>query len=91
MCPLTHRVIVVWVPAAGPCTAIPEIAAAKASGTKLLWVVEEWLRGEKVERQKRTQAVKQQLVEQGRDPAEAIQPPSCSPFDMPSRHMAFFR
>lgn len=57
------------------------------AGTKLLHVVEAWLRSEKEQRQQRQKEQQQQ----GAAGAGAVPPPRTAHPFMPSKHMAFFR
>lgn len=59
-----------------------------SEGTKLLNVVEAWLRKEKEARQARDD--ERRAAGGGRE-AEAPVAPTRTPFDMPSKHLAFFR
>jgi hypothetical protein len=56
-------------------------------GVKLLHVVEGWLRKEKEARQAR----EREQRASGAAPAAAPVAPTRTPFDMPSKHLAFFR
>lgn len=58
------------------------------SGRKLLHVVEGWLRKEKEQRQARE---REQRAKQPSGEAPAAVAPTRTPFDMPSKHLAFFR
>ncbi len=73
--------------AEGQTERIPELAQAKASGTKMLHVVEGWLGGELQAR--RAKAAKREL-EHGPASLEASVVPNRTPL-MPSKHLAFFR
>jgi hypothetical protein len=63
---------------------LPELS----QGVKLLTVVEGWLRKEKDARHAREAERRKQHPSGGGDAAVA---PSRTPFDMPSKHLAFFR
>jgi hypothetical protein len=63
---------------------IPELG----EGTKLLHVVEGWLRHEKDERRRRVREAA--AGEQAAAAAAAVQPRASHPY-MPSKHMAFYR
>ncbi len=74
--------------AAGPNHSIPEVALAQASKSKLLHVVEAWLRDEL---ERRRAADKKRVAEHGEASLEAAIKPTRTPFSMPSKHLAFFR
>mmetsp|Transcript_4414 Transcript_4414/g.7305 ORF Transcript_4414/g.7305 Transcript_4414/m.7305 type:complete len:306 (-) Transcript_4414:417-1334(-) len=69
----------------GPIANITEVAAAVASGRKLLHVVEEWLRTEKIERHKRLAALPPKSAE------ESVKPARTPSTMFPSKHLSHFR
>ena len=67
---------------------IPDVAQAQAAGGKLLHVVESWLSKELEERRASAEARK---AVDGPASMDATVVPTRTPFDMPSKHLAFFR
>ena len=74
--------------AGGPVASITEVAKAQETGGKLLHVVEAWLLNELEAR--RDAAAKKAAIE-GPAKLDAAIVPTRTPFDMPSKHLAFFR
>ena len=85
---INNRLYCLPPPTGGPAASIPEVAKAQAAGGKLLHVVEEWLRGEL---EARRAAVAAREAVHGPAILEAAVVPTRTPFDMPSKHLAFFR